>query len=585
MRKLSRKEAEEKMEAIFSALHYNLMDAMNAGGERTGEESYFHAEAWKVDQGRQKEDYRQTVMSLDSVGFKEYYKLVGQFATAYKIGCWKEYSECEPILIEELGEELGRCEKTKEKLELINSFTAEELHSQTFSFDAKIKVLQDILDDFSVGNEKEEVINKLLASFSGKDSSAFIARLQSDGKLLNGLLGRVNGGEKDRMLALLYQMLSDSERTRAEEYKVPSGAGFDAKYKNGKVEITTYLYLDRKISRYKYKYIDRNRELEPFTNVTFCYGSEGNEITVPAIVLVKSRGDGVLYDELYKSNIEWNGLCQDEKKSLYTEFVLHYLPKELLEAAVGDPMTFVIMCIVALAIAYAGQVVAACGALVGAAMSARDVVAGCELITSATAGYGSVTSIQEAKKSAQSLAKGLALIGVEVIPALLGLAKRGVARYNGREIRVGKAPEDLPRKKPETGASVGSGDGPPTSSGQWKTVNESMSDFSRAYQKQITGQEGMAWIQNGVKFDGMKDGVLLDAKGKYAQFINKNTGEFYGWFIGKESLLDEAARQIKASEGAKIQWYFAEKEVCDVVQDLFMDKGITEIELIFQAPK
>ena len=156
---------------------------------------------------------------------------------------------------------------------------------------------------------------------------------------------------------------------------------------------------------------------------------------------------------------------------------------------------------------------------------------------------------------------------------------------SGWEIRVGKAPEDLPRKKPETGASVGSGDGPPTSSGQWKTVNESMSDFSRAYQKQITGQEGMAWIQNGVKCDGMKDGVLLDAKGKYAQFINKNTGEFYGWFIGKESLLDEAARQIKASEGAKIQWYFAEKEACDVVQDLFMDKGITEIELIFQAPK
>ena len=135
------------------------------------------------------------------------------------------------------------------------------------------------------------------------------------------------------------------------------------------------------------------------------------------------------------------------------------------------------------------------------------------------------------------------------------------------------------------GCFCGGGDGPPTSSGQWKTVNESMGDFSGAYQKQITGQEGMAWIQNGVKFDGMKDGVLLDAKGKYAQFINKNTGEFYGWFIGKESLLDEAARQIKASEGAKIQWYFAEKGACDVVQDLFMDKGITEIELIFQAPK
>lgn len=63
----------------------------------------------------------------------------------------------------------------------------------------------------------------------------------------------------------------------------------------------------------------------------------------------------------------------------------------------------------------------------------------------------------------------------------------------------------------------------------------------------------MAWVQNGIKFDGVKDGVLLDAKGKYAQFINPNTGEFYGWFTGK--------------------------------QDLFMNNGITEIELIFKAPK
>ncbi len=127
--------------------------------------------------------------------------------------------------------------------------------------------------------------------------------------------------------------------------------------------------------------------------------------------------------------------------------------------------------------------------------------------------------------------------------------------------------------------------GTSTLSGQWKTVNENMSDFSRAYQKQITGQEGMAWVQNGVKFDGMKDGVLLDAKGKYAQFIDKSTGEFYEWFSGKDSLIAEARRQITASEGAKIQWYFAEEESLNVVQDLFMDKGIMEIELIFESPK
>ena len=122
-------------------------------------------------------------------------------------------------------------------------------------------------------------------------------------------------------------------------------------------------------------------------------------------------------------------------------------------------------------------------------------------------------------------------------------------------------------------------------SGKWETVNENMSEFSRNYQKQVTGKEGVVWVQNGVKFDGMKDGILLDAKGKYSQFIDKSTGEFCEWFSGKETLVSEARRQISASEGAKIQWYFAEEESLNAVQDLFIDRGITEIQLIFQAPK
>ncbi len=90
---------------------------------------------------------------------------------------------------------------------------------------------------------------------------------------------------------------------------------------------------------------------------------------------------------------------------------------------------------------------------------------------------------------------------------------------------------------------------------------------------------------NGVKFDGMREGILLDAKGKYSQFINKETGEFYSWFEGKDSLVSEAKRQIAASEGSKIQWYFSKKETLKVVQELFMDKGIKGIELKFEAPK
>lgn len=79
-----------------------------------------------------------------------------------------------------------------------------------------------------------------------------------------------------------------------------------------------------------------------------------------------------------------------------------------------------------------------------------------------------------------------------------------------------------------------------------------MSKYSREYQTQITGREGEVWLQNGVKFDGMENGTLLDAKGKYAQFVDKNTGEFYDWFKGKDALVNEAKRQIEASEGARL---------------------------------
>lgn len=122
-------------------------------------------------------------------------------------------------------------------------------------------------------------------------------------------------------------------------------------------------------------------------------------------------------------------------------------------------------------------------------------------------------------------------------------------------------------------------------SGKWVKVNESMSNFSRQYQKQITGKEGEVWLQNGVKYDGMKNGILLDAKGKYAQFVNKETGEFKSWFSGKQELVNEAKRQINASEHAPIQWYFAEESSMNATKSVFADEGITGIELIYQPLK
>jgi hypothetical protein len=112
-----------------------------------------------------------------------------------------------------------------------------------------------------------------------------------------------------------------------------------------------------------------------------------------------------------------------------------------------------------------------------------------------------------------------------------------------------------------------------------------MSDASRAYQKQITGKEGQAFLQNGVKFDGVNNGTLIESKRSYNNFVNKKTGEFYDWFKGKDSLVDQANRQIVASEGAQINWYFSEQTSMNAAKSIFQSQGIKGINFIFEPLK
>ena len=105
--------------------------------------------------------------------------------------------------------------------------------------------------------------------------------------------------------------------------------------------------------------------------------------------------------------------------------------------------------------------------------------------------------------------------------------------------------------------------------------NKGWSVFSKNYQKQIAGTEGEAILLNGVKFDGIKNGVLLDAKGKYSFLLDK------GW--AQDGLLKQAQRQIKAANGATLEWHFAEEAAANTVQQLFKDKGVSGIN-VFHTP-
>jgi len=110
-----------------------------------------------------------------------------------------------------------------------------------------------------------------------------------------------------------------------------------------------------------------------------------------------------------------------------------------------------------------------------------------------------------------------------------------------------------------------------------------MSDTSRAYQTQITGKTGQAWVENGVKFDGASNGILIEVKGDYSSFVNKN-GHFYDWFNGKQSLIDQATRQINAANGSPIDWYFMDQTSMNAIKNLF-GSDISGINFIYQPLK
>jgi hypothetical protein len=115
--------------------------------------------------------------------------------------------------------------------------------------------------------------------------------------------------------------------------------------------------------------------------------------------------------------------------------------------------------------------------------------------------------------------------------------------------------------------------------GQWRKVNEAMSPRARAYQQQITGRSGEAYFVGGVKFDGIADGVLLDAKGPgYSNFVKD--GKFRSWFNGQKRLLKQARDQLQAACGRPIRWDVAEADAATAIRRLLADNNIVGIDVV-----
>jgi hypothetical protein len=128
---------------------------------------------------------------------------------------------------------------------------------------------------------------------------------------------------------------------------------------------------------------------------------------------------------------------------------------------------------------------------------------------------------------------------------------------------------------------------PPEGPGQWIQKTERMSEESKRFQSEMTGApEGWVYrVRTGpgpkdfVDFDGFKNGVLLEVKGPgYRELLRKMNGK--PWFEGVEEMLDQAKRQVRAAGNTPIQWHFAEREVADLMRELFQQKDVDGIKVI-----
>jgi RHS repeat-associated protein len=116
--------------------------------------------------------------------------------------------------------------------------------------------------------------------------------------------------------------------------------------------------------------------------------------------------------------------------------------------------------------------------------------------------------------------------------------------------------------------------------GEWVAENTAgRSARSIAYQTQITGRTGQAFLLNGVEFDGSLGEALVEAKGPgYGFLLTQSFGDGV-----LEGLLDQAARQVAAAGAREITWYFAEESAATAFSEAIQQAGITTIRVLVQA--
>ncbi|WP_374268597.1 Tox-REase-5 domain-containing protein [Corallococcus sp. RDP092CA] len=203
--------------------------------------------------------------------------------------------------------------------------------------------------------------------------------------------------------------------------------------------------------------------------------------------------------------------------------------------------------------------------------------------------------VQLLHRNVELAVKGLA-VGAEATVPVLSLSAEGVLVLERVAVPAGRAASVL---SGGPGAAIilqrantaSKGGAPAQGPGQWGPASESMSARARRYQEQITGHSAdeAYWVggvgpkSGGVKFDGFKDGVLLEAKGPgYAKFFEGLEPKDWFRHSGAKDLIEQADRQSKKARGSGgwIEWHVAEEKAAAAIRSLLREAGVEGVKVL-----
>ncbi|WP_342376178.1 restriction endonuclease fold toxin 5 domain-containing protein [Myxococcus stipitatus] len=204
-----------------------------------------------------------------------------------------------------------------------------------------------------------------------------------------------------------------------------------------------------------------------------------------------------------------------------------------------------------------------------------------KMVTSLIATWGTAAT---ATRTLQGTALATAEVPLLSLSAQGTVAMRIAAAPTGRAAAVlsgGPGAAIILQRVNEHGSPSAPSDGP----GRWEPAMESMTESARRYEKQVTGApDGFIYKVEDVKFDGFKEGVLLEAKGPgYAKFI-PDAVENGGWYQGFRKIVLQAERQLDVANGTPVCWHFAEREAAEFVREILRNEGLGRIRVVFTPP-